>query len=115
MALSSYYSKWHLQDRREMSNPFPGHSPPREFTDKAEVQGLFIPDQTTESIQAAALRPLTVGRFLCAADEDVNISDTLRNDESGIFIRLTGEGRKAPKRSPTQVKQFPAVVVERPL
>jgi len=117
--LSKYYETWYIQQLI----PDPEHVPPAGWPqrqilgDGKKIKGLFIPNQSSESLMAGALAVQTTGRFITDVDApllDPGIfSISLRNAKTGIFIRTTGEPLVAPERAKTQAKQYPVVVTDR--
>jgi len=77
------------------------------------VQGLFVQSQSTERPEAGAKGIKTLGRFLTGVDESLSSGDVLRDEETGVFVRIVGDPLKPPGRARAQLKTYEAYVSDR--
>jgi len=114
MSLERYYTTWHVQGLTEKPNPFP--APPQtiaEWSDKSEIQGLFVPRKTDTALSAGAERLVTTGIFATNKDTPLSPFDVLRSDIDNLCIKLLADPKIAPGMALSQIKTFVAEVVER--
>jgi hypothetical protein len=122
MAIADYMSKWYLQAYIRYSTGYPS---PYEFAYKwgvsAEIQGLFVQNQSGEALIAGAVGIETKGRFSVefippkdGVDPNVPLKDgdVLRSGD--IYIKLIGEPQCSPDIADVKIKVFVAEYCVKP-
>jgi len=108
---SKYYRPYQLQGWTEV--PVSGGTPLRSHCDVRLVMGLFAQKQSGEQPISDTQRVQTAGTFMTGVDENLVSGSVLRDEETGVFIRIEGDARKPPRQARAQLKTYDAQITDR--